>query len=128
MPELRSGTSTSTLKYFSLLGGSAETPRPPPIHLTPTSEEDALQDDAGEQVDALPRRTRRPQAPDLEDALTRLTQTVGRMAAIQQRPPPADSLPTTLEEPLGSAVDEALDTKDLCVGPSSSISINNIIQ
>lgn len=38
-------------------------------------------------MDASPRRPpRRPAAPDLEDALTRLTQTVERLAAIQQRP------------------------------------------
>lgn len=69
-----------------------EPPRPPPVHLTPTSEDDTVQqqDDDGEQVYTSPRRPRLPQAPDLEDALTRLTQTVERMAAIRHRPPAAD--------------------------------------
>lgn len=91
MPDLRSGTSTATLEDFPLAGPSSGPPRPPPVHATPPSDDDGVQPstDNEEQVDASPRRPapRRPAAPDLEDALTRLTQTVERMAAIQQRPP-----------------------------------------
>lgn len=100
-PELRSGTSTATLENFPLAGGSADPPKPPPVHLTPTSEDDTVQqqDDDGEQVDASPRRPRQPQPPDLEDALTRLTQTLERMAAIQQRLPAADPAADFAEDP-----------------------------
>lgn len=91
MPDLRSGTSTATLEDFPLAGPSSGPSRPPPVHATPPSDDDGVQPstDNEEQVDASPRRPapRRPAAPDLEDALTRLTQTVERMAAIQQRPP-----------------------------------------
>lgn len=64
-------------------------PRPPPVRMAPTSEDYIGRDrtdDEDEQVDASPCRPRRSNAPDLEDALTRLTQTVERMAAIQQQP------------------------------------------
>lgn len=89
MPDLRSGVSTSTLNEA---GGSSDVPRPPRVHATPTTEEDIRPDrtdDEDEPCDASPRRRpppRRPNPPDLEDALTRLTQTVERMAAIQNHP------------------------------------------
>lgn len=79
MLELRSGTSTATLDDFPLEGGNMDPPRPLPVHVTPTSEDDIRRDrtnDEDEQVNASPRRPRRPNAPDLEDALTRFTQTV----------------------------------------------------
>lgn len=75
-------------------------PRPPPLHMTPTSEDDIRRDrtdDEDEQVDASTRRPSRPNAPDLEDALTRLTQTVERMAAIQQQP--AQPVADVVEDP-----------------------------
>lgn len=88
MPELRSGTSTATLDEFPMPGGSMDPPRSLPVHATPPSDDDGRrqQTDDEEQVDASPRcPPRRPAAPDLEDALNRLTQTEW-MAAIQQRP------------------------------------------
>lgn len=72
-----------------------EAPRPPRVHATPTTEYDIRPDrtdDEGEPRDASPRRRppqRRPNPPDLEDALTRLTQTVERMVAHQQPAPAA---------------------------------------
>lgn len=84
-----SGTSTATLDDFPLAGGSMDHPRPPPVHMAPTSQDDIRRDrtdDEDEQVDASPRRPRQPNAPRLEDALIRLTQTVERMVAIQQQP------------------------------------------
>lgn len=90
MPDLRSGASTSTINE-----GSNEVPRPARVHVTPTSEDDALPDqtdDEAEPQDASPRRRpppRRPNPPDLEDALTRLTQTVERMVAHHNQSVPA---------------------------------------
>lgn len=89
MPDLRSGTSTATLDKLPLAGGSGTGQLPPPVHLTPTSEEETpprQENSDDEPRDASPRRPRHSRAPDLEDALTRLTQTVERMAAIQQPP------------------------------------------
>lgn len=94
MPELRSRASTLTLNEA---GGSSEPVRPPPVHLTPSSEEDvrperASTDNEDNPCEASPRRRnppRRPNPPDLEDALTRLTQTVERIAAFQNNPAPA---------------------------------------
>lgn len=89
MLDLRSGTSTATMDEFPLAGGSVKNQLPPPAHLTPSCEETPpRQDDNSndEPREASPLRPRRPQALDLEDALTRLTQTVERMAAIQQPP------------------------------------------
>lgn len=93
MPDLRSGTSTATLEEFPLAGGSGGGQVPPPVHITPTPEEETppCPDNDDEPRDASPRRPRRPQAPDLEDALTRLTQTVERMVAIQQPPAAAQA-------------------------------------
>lgn len=90
MPDLRSGASTSTLN-----DDTAEPPRPPRVHATPTSEDDAAArtDEESEPQDARSPRARRPAAPrrpalpDLEDALTRLTQTVERL--VTDRPAPA---------------------------------------
>lgn len=92
---------------------------PPPVHITPNSsasDRDRGTDD--EQRDASPRRRappRRSAAPDLEDALKRLTQTVQQMVTHQQQPqtpapghplnPPEDpnfnwvALRSTLETP-----------------------------
>lgn len=71
-----------------------DAPRPPRVHVTPTSEDDLRRDktdDENEHSEASPRRpARRPNPPDLEDALTRLSQTVERMAAIQNQPTPAE--------------------------------------
>lgn len=77
-------------------------PRPPPVHVTPTtsnSEEDDLplnipSGNEQEQRDASPRRparqpARRPAPPDLEEALTRLTQTVQAMVNHRPAPEPA---------------------------------------
>lgn len=89
MPDLRSGTSTATLDEFPIAGTSMDPPRPLPVHVTPTSEDDIRRegtDNEDDPVEAYPRRPRRPNPPDLEDALTRLTQTVEKMAAIQQQP------------------------------------------
>lgn len=90
MPEVRSGASTSTLNE-----NNVEPPRPPRVHATSTSEDGIVPDrtdDEAEPRDASPRRRpppRRPNPPDLEDALTRLTQTVERMVAHQQPAPAA---------------------------------------
>lgn len=74
MPDLRSGTSTSNLDVVTM---------PPPVHITPnssSSEQDPGNHTDDEKTEASPRRNnrlpRRPAAADLEDALTRLTQTV----------------------------------------------------
>lgn len=89
MPELRSGTSTMNLDNEQAPPGM-NPPLPPPVHITPNSsasDRDRGTDD--EQRDASPRRRpppRRPAAPDLEDALTRLTQTVQQMVTHQQQP------------------------------------------
>lgn len=71
-------------------------PLPPPVHVTPNSsasERDPSNHTDDEQTEASPRRNnrppRRPAAPDLEDALTRLTQTVQQMVTLQQQPQPA---------------------------------------
>lgn len=77
---------------------------PPPVHVAPNSsnsdrEPSVATDD--EQVDASPRRRpppRRPAAPDLEDALTRLTQTVQQMATLQQQPAAAAQGPNPPED------------------------------
>lgn len=91
MPELRSGASTSNLDAFDPPGPSGMgPPMPPPFHVTPNSsasdrEPSVATDD--EQRDASPRRRpppRRLAAPDLEDALTRLTQTVQQMVTLHQ--------------------------------------------
>lgn len=86
MPELRSGASTSTID-----GDPADAPRPPRVHATPQSDDDTVRTDDEEPADAgSPRRrqaTRRPAPPGLEDALTRLTQTVERL--VTERPAPA---------------------------------------
>lgn len=93
MPDLRSGASTSTLNE-----DNAEPLRPPCVHTTPTSEDDIVPnrtDDEAEPRDASPRRRpppRRPNPPDLEDALTRLPQTVERMVAHQQPAPVAEEV------------------------------------
>lgn len=94
MPDLRSGTSTDTMDAPHLRTD---------LEARGTSSEDDIVQIAGgsgdeEQVDASPRRPRRPAQPDLEDALTRPTQTVERMAAIQQ-PPAANVGPVVEEDP-----------------------------
>lgn len=73
-------------------------PRPPRVHATPSSEEDVVvnTDDENEPRDAgSPRRRqappRRPAPPDLEDALTRLTQTVERLVTERPAPPAAQA-------------------------------------
>lgn len=88
---LRSGASTATINE-----DTTEAPRPPRVHVTPSSEDDIVvhTDEEGEPVDAgSPRRRpvapRRPAPPDLEDALTRLTQTVERLVTERPAPPPA---------------------------------------
>lgn len=94
MPDLRSGLSTSNLSGMEIAAGSSGQRHPPPVHVTPSSSEGRPEqppDTDDEQVDASPRRRqqpRRPEAPDFEDALTRLTQTVERMAQTVQRPGP----------------------------------------
>lgn len=107
MPELRSGKSTSNMDVFSLdqQEGPSQQPQHPP-HVTPPSdgssasqELNVTQNSQDEPADAgSPNRNRgrRPAAPDLEDALTRLTQTAERMAACQ-RPQPA-AAPAEVEE------------------------------
>lgn len=95
MPDLRSRTSTATLNDLPLAGSIMDASRPP-VHVTPTSEDDIrrdMTDDEGEPCDASPRRPpRRANPPNLEDALTRLIQTVERMAAIQNRPAAAPAV------------------------------------
>lgn len=67
-------------------------PMPPPVHVTPNSsvsDRDPSLNTDDEQVDASPHRNRppcRPAAPDSEDVLTRLTQTVQQMVTLQQQP------------------------------------------
>lgn len=86
MPELRCGKSTSPHVTPPSDGSSASQE----LNVTQNSQDEPA--DAGS-----PRaRGRRPAAPDLEDALTRLTQTVERMAACQ-RPQPAPA-PVDVEE------------------------------
>lgn len=91
MPELRSGTSTSNLDASQPGPSGMGPPKPPPVHVTPVSSASDRDQNAtdDEQRDASPRRRpppRRPAAPDLEDALTRLTQTVQQMVTHQQQP------------------------------------------
>lgn len=106
MPELRCGKSTSNMSVFPLDSQEGPSQPPPhPPHVTPPSQDSSdsqglnvTQASQDEPADAgSPRaRGRRPAAPDLEDALTRLTQTVERMAACQQ-PQPAPA-PAPVEE------------------------------
>lgn len=100
-PDLRSGTPTSNLDEVTdrPSGSGMGPPMPPPVHNTPNqpstsaSEQDPGNHTDDEQTETSPRRNnrlpRRPAAPDLEDALTRLTQTVNQMVNIQQQPQPA---------------------------------------
>lgn len=103
MPELRCGKSTSNMSVFPL-DQDGPSQHQLPLHVTPPSDGSASQElnisqnSQGEPADAgSPRaRGRRPAAPDFEDALTRLTQTVERMVA-GQRPPQAPA-PVNVEE------------------------------
>lgn len=100
------GRTTSSMDVYPL-ATTGDAPLPPPVHRTPSSDEEtpdpnATQDSPNTQdqpSDAgSPRRPRRAQAPDLEDALTRLTQTVERMAAIQ-RPQQPVAVADVAEDP-----------------------------
>lgn len=110
MPDLRSGKSTSDMDIFPLgtADGPSQQPQHPP-HVTPPSDGSSTSQDLNvtqasqdEQVDAgSPNRNRGrrgPAAPELEDALTRLTQTVERLAACQ-RPQQAAPPPEVEEDP-----------------------------
>lgn len=90
MPELRSGTSTSNLdagrRPARTLGDGTLSARYTKLSASNREPSNATDD---EQREASPRRRpppRCPAAPDLEDALTRLTQTVQQMVTHQQQP------------------------------------------
>lgn len=106
MPELRCGKSTTSMDVFPLDPPTEPSQQPPrPVHVTPPSDGSSVsqefnvtQASQDEPQDAgSPRaRGRRPAAPDLEDALTRLTQTVQQMVAIQR--PQQAAAPALVEE------------------------------
>lgn len=106
MPELRCGKSTTSMDVFPLDQQTDPAQPPPrPVHVTPPSDgSSASQEfnvthasqDEPEEANSPRARARRPAAPDLEDALTRLTQTVQQMVACQR--PQQAAAPVAVEE------------------------------